>query len=156
MTATLKKLVLAVVVAGAATSCSREVGFKPVPIAFATHPSVLRGAWSGNTTADQVLKLQLTATYDTTRQYQVSGTGSLGSGALTVAGTVTGGSIHSYLKAQTSPIPEGATLSLQRPGMADLKLTCFAYGSDEIPLPWAWQCFFPDAPTSFKLTKEAP
>ena len=113
--------------AGAATSCSKEVGFKPVPISFATHPSVLRGAWSADITASQALKLQLTATYDTPRQYQVSGTGSLGSEALTAAGTVAGGSTHSYLKAQTSPIPEVTTSTLQRVGQVDLRLTCFAY-----------------------------
>lgn len=141
---------------GAATACNRDVGFKPVPISFATHPSVLRGAWSGVTTADQTLKLQLIATYDTPRQYQVSGTGSLDTEVLTVAGTAVGGSIHSYLKAQTSPIPEFTTLTLKRPGMADLKLRCFPFGGNLAPSSWAWQCFLPGETTSFKLAKGTP
>ncbi|WP_161880432.1 hypothetical protein [Deinococcus alpinitundrae] len=151
----MKKLVPAIPVAGAATACSREVGFKPVPVSFAAHPSVLRGAWSADVSASQALKLQLTATDDTTRQYQVSGTGSLGSEALTVSGSVAGGSYHSYLKAQLMPAPEMAQLTLQRSGLADLKLRCFAYGNDAVSFRWAWQCSFPDTSTSFKLTKEA-
>ena len=150
----MKKLVLAILVAGAATSCSKEVGFKPVPISFKDHPSILRGTWGGITPANQVLSMNLTATYDTSRQYQVTGTGSLGGEALTVAGPVTGGSIHSYLKAQLSPIPELAQLTLHRSGAADLNLRCSGVSGDRNP--GLWLCSLPDATTSFQLTKGNP
>lgn len=152
----MKTLALGVLVVVAATSCNRDVGFKPMPIAFATHPSILRGTWSGNTSASQALSLQLTATYDTTRRYQVSGTGRLDSEALTVAGTVTGGSLHSYLKTQNSPAPEFADLTLKRSGKADLKLTCSANSRDATLVYWFWQCALSGETISFELTKGTP
>ncbi|GAA4023681.1 hypothetical protein GCM10022631_43080 [Deinococcus rubellus] len=151
----MKLLAPALLMMAAVTACNRDVGFKPLPISLATHPSVLRGTWNGSTTS-QALGLQLTATYDTTRQYQVSGTGSLDSEALTVAGTVNGGSLHSYLKAQNSPAPEFADLTLKRSGKTDLKLTCSADSRDATLVYWFWQCSLPGETTLFELTKGTP
>lgn len=150
----IKKLALVALVTLAATSCNKEVGFKPVPIAFKNHPSILRGTWSGTTTANQTLNLNLTATYDTSSQYQVAGTGSLNNESLTVTGSVSGGSIHSYLKAQLSPIPELAQLLLRRSGGADLNLRCSGVSGDMNP--GLWLCSLPDTTTSFQLTKGTP
>ncbi|AZI42685.1 hypothetical protein EHF33_07920 [Deinococcus psychrotolerans] len=150
----IKKLAFALLVTLAATSCNRETGFKPMPISFKDHPSILRGTWNGNTTANQVLSLNLTATYDTSRQYQVTGTGSLGSESLTVAGSVSGGSVHSYLKAQLSPAPEFADLTLKRSGMADLNLRCSGVSGNDVPARLS--CRLPDTSTSFQLTKGNP
>ncbi len=150
----MKKFALALVLTVAATtSCNKEVGFKPTSIAFATHPSVLRGTWSGTTTDNQALNLQLTATYDTPSHYQLSGTGSLDKEALKVTGQVVGGSLYTYLKAQLTPVPETAQLVLQRPGVPDLKLKCSSSGGNETAGSWSWRCFLPDSTIPFKLTR---
>ncbi|OLV19569.1 hypothetical protein [Deinococcus marmoris] len=150
----MKRLALAFLVAAAATSCNREVGFTPTPISFADHPSVLRGPWSGDTTAGQRLRLQLTAAYDTASSYRVTGTGSLDQEPLSVTGSVGGGSLHTYLRPQLTPAPETAKLTLQRAGKADLELRCYDIGGDEAGAAWLWQCFLPDNTKSFNLTRE--
>ena len=149
----MKNLVFGLLVMVAATSCNQPPTFTPSSISFATHPSVLRGTWSGTTTARQNLSLTLMATYDTSSQYRVAGTGSLNNEALNVTGSVVGGSLHRYLQAQTTPVPETAMLTLKRSGGADLRLTCFAIGGGTTPGSWVWQCFLPDETTSFDLTQ---
>ncbi len=147
---------LGFLVMAAATSCNQEVGFTPTPIAFADHPGILRGTWSGLTPSDQKLRLDLTATYDTADTYTVVGTGRLEGENLTVTGNVIGGAVHRYLKGQTTPVPETATLLLKRSGAADLPLNCYAIGDDTGPADWFWQCFLPDYRQPFKLTKDIP
>ncbi|CAM3447463.1 hypothetical protein DESA109040_13055 [Deinococcus saxicola] len=63
----MKRLALAFLVAAAATSCNREVGFTPTPISFVDHPGVLRGPWSGDTSTEQRLRLQLTPAPETAK-----------------------------------------------------------------------------------------
>lgn len=158
----MKRLALAFLVAAAATSCGRSP--EPTPIPFASHPSILRGTWEGTLTqegtVDQSLRLDLAASYETSRQYGVTGTGSLGTEALTVTGSVTGGTLHSYLRAQFTPanqlVPETARLMLRRSGKADLELSCYAIGGDTAPAAWLWQCYSPENPQSFKLSKQTP
>ncbi|MDV6374406.1 hypothetical protein [Deinococcus arenicola] len=146
----MKRLVPALLVAVAATSCG---GPQPTPIAFADHPSVLRGTWTGALTrqdaAEQPLRLELAASYETSRQYRVSGNGSLGSGAVTVTGSVTGGSVHSYLQPQYSPanqlVPERARLTVQPASGDATKLDCQsvepAAQAPATPAPvWTWNC----------------
>ncbi|CAM3576634.1 hypothetical protein [Deinococcus frigens] len=150
----MKRLALAFLVAAAATSCNRQQGFTPTPIPFADHPSILRGSWSGTTAADQRLRLELTAAYDSSSTYRVTGTGSLEGETLSVTGSVMGGSLHTYLRPQLTPIPEAAKLTLKRTGKADLELTCSAIGGDAPPAPWLWRCVLPENPNPFNLVKE--
>ncbi|QLG11790.1 hypothetical protein HLB42_14090 [Deinococcus sp. D7000] len=152
----MKRLALALLVVAAATACNREVGLTPTPISFADHPGILRGAWSGTTASDQTLRLELSATYDTAETYTVAGTGLLDGDSLTVTGSVIGGAVHRYLQAQTTPVPETASLILKRSGAADLRLNCFAIGDDTSPAAWTWQCFLPDYRHPFTLTKDTP
>ncbi|WP_309569527.1 hypothetical protein [Deinococcus sp.] len=129
--------------------------FTPTAIAFANHPSILRGRWTGTVTG-QALRLELTATYDTGRQDTVGGTGTLNAEALTVTGTVMGGSLHTSLRAQTSPAPETASLTLLRSGQVDVTLRCYAGGGDTPAATWIWQCFPAGTTPSFNLTRGTP
>ncbi|GGL84565.1 hypothetical protein GCM10010840_23020 [Deinococcus aerolatus] len=106
----------------------------------------------------QALRLEQTASYDTAAQYRVAGTGTLGADAVTVTGTVMGGSARSYLQAQdVSPspfVPESARLTVQRPGADALTLLCL---SRESAPNWTWDCAANDStPTTAILKKEAP
>ncbi|CAM4148643.1 hypothetical protein [Deinococcus marmoris] len=144
----MKRLALAFLVAVVATSCGRESGFKPEPIALANHPSVLRGTWGGVVKGAEILsqslRLELNATYVSPNEYRVSGSGTLGADTLNVTGTVLGGSRFTYLKPQLSPLPEGANLLLQRSGKKDLTLTCYVMGGEAASPVWSWQCFEKD------------
>ncbi|PNY81096.1 hypothetical protein CVO96_06645 [Deinococcus koreensis] len=137
------------------TACTREVGFIPTPIAFADHPSILRGTWTGTVTG-QTLRLDLTAIYDTSSRYTVSGTGTLNAEALTVTGTVMGGSSYRYLRPQLSPIPDEYTLTLQRPSQADLNLTCTPISGPAATDPWQWSCRVSGTASTFTLSKGTP
>lgn len=152
----MKRLALALVVAAAATSCGRGIG--PTPIALASHPSVLQGTWAGTLArqggADQALRLELTASYDTAAQYRVAGTGTLDTDAVTVTGAVTGGSARTYLRSQdVSPsfVPESARLTLQRAGGDALTLLCL---SRESAPNWAWDCAAANGAATTVLKKE--
>ena len=138
------------------TACNREVGFTPEPIAFADHPSILRGTWTGRVTG-QALSLSLSATYDTSSYYTVSGTGTLNAGALTVTGGVMGGSDFRYLRPQLTPIPADATLSLQRPSQTALNLTCTPVSGPATTDAWNWSCRTSgETSTTFTLSKGTP
>lgn len=110
----MKRLALALVVAAAATACGRGTVASPSPLV--THPSVLQGTWGGTLARQgataQALRLELTASHDTAAQYRVTGTGTLGADAVTVTGTVMGGSARTYVQSQdVSPppfVPESA------------------------------------------------
>ncbi len=124
----MKRLALALVVAAAATACGRGTVDSPSPLA--THPSVLQGTLARQGATAQALRLELTASHDTAAQYRVTGTGTLGADAVTVTGTVMGGSACTYLQSQdVSPppfLPESARLTLQRSGGDALTLLCLS------------------------------
>lgn len=152
----MNKILSAVTVFALLTACNREVGFTPTPIAFADHPSILRGTWTGTLTG-QALSLSLTATYESSSRYTVSGTGTLNAEALTVIGGVRGGSDYSYLRPQLSPLPDDSTLILQRPSRAALNLICIPMSGPAATDPWSWSCrLSSNASTTFALTKGTP
>lgn len=161
----MKKIALVLLVATASASCNKPLPIpEPTPIPFASHPSILRGVWTGRLTnyqtADQSLRLDLSANYETSSRYSVAGTGKVGADALTVTGSVVGGSLHSYLQSQTTPAPETAKLSLQRPEGEAFNLICESTvraASAEATSIWRWNCYVEsNKSATVTLEKETP
>lgn len=119
---------------------------------FNTHPSILRGTFSGTfdggADTGKVLTLTLTPTYSTPEEYKVTAVGTLGTEAVTGAGIVNGGGTYKYIQAQTSPTMMAMTkFTLTRADGSETAWNC-AFSS-----PTALYCSFPSGRVS--LTKQS-
>lgn len=93
---------------------------------------VVRGQWSGVFTSgpdtDKALSLVLIPVYVSENEYAVTGTGTLGTEAVTAKGTVSGGG-QKYIRSQSSPIqPAIHDLTIVRGDGGTLVLNCDLYG----------------------------